>query len=212
MSDSKKKVYNFISEQLTSGLIGKKSKITEQYLVDHTGLSRTPVREALFQLTADGMLEKEPRKGFKFKQFTKKDFEDLYEYIGVLDGKIAEFTINELAESDYLMLNFLIESMDSAIKNSLYTEYNELQEKFHNVYIDKSKNNLLKKELLIKKQLLVGKDYSNIDSQIIKSVLIETNNEHKEILKLMKNKESTKLRNYLEIVHWKKDNVKFDIW
>ena len=82
-------VYDFISNQLTLGNIKRSDRITEQYLVDNLGISRTPVREALVKLTADGILEHVPRKGYKVKSYNKKDVQELYTLIGVLDGKIG---------------------------------------------------------------------------------------------------------------------------
>lgn len=210
--DVKDKVYEFISEQLTLGKLEKNDRITEQFLVDNIGLSRTPIREALLQLASDGILEREPRKGFKLKTFKKKDLEDLYVLIGTLDGKIIEMVMNQMTEEDFSMMNFLIDSMDSAIENSLYTKYNELQVQFHDIYIDKCHNQVLKQEIKNKKKIFIGKAYSNVDSSIIKEVLLKTNQEHRQMLELMRHKETIKLRYFLEDVHWKKENVEYDIW
>ncbi len=48
--EPKEKVYQFISEQLTLGKLKRKDRLTEQYLVDNLGISRTPIREALLQV------------------------------------------------------------------------------------------------------------------------------------------------------------------
>ncbi|WP_125588447.1 GntR family transcriptional regulator [Companilactobacillus jidongensis] len=210
--EPKEKVYNFISEQLTLGKLKRSDRLTEQYLVDNLGISRTPVREALIQLSADEILEREPRKGFRIKTYTKKDVEDLYELIGVLDGKIAQMEIDVLTPDDYALMNFLIDSMYSAIDNELYTKYNSLQEQFHNVYLDKCSNSIIKNELITKKKIFIGKAYSRIDKNIIQELLRHTNDEHKQILQYFEEKNTTELRSFLENVHWNIKNAKYDIW
>lgn len=210
--EPKEKVYQFISEQLTLGKLKRKDRLTEQYLVDNLGISRTPIREALLQLASDDILEREPRKGFKIRTYTEKDVEDLYQLIGMLDGKIAELTVDKLTEDDYAFMKFLIDSMYSAINNELYTKYNELQHQFHDLYTQKCDNLLLIKELDIKKKMFIGKAYSRIENEKIKELLLVTNQEHEEILAMFKNKQGEQLRRFLENTHWRLENAQYDIW
>lgn len=208
----KEKVYNFISEQITLGKLKRNDRVTEQYLAEELGMSRTPIREALLQLTSDDILEREPRKGFKIKQYTKKDVEDLYELIGVLDGKVAEIAVDYMEEADFLLMQFLIDSMNSSIENKLYTKYNEIQSEFHQVYIDKCPNKILKQELMNRKKIFIGKHYSRIDQEDIQGLLKKTNAEHVMILEFFKQKKKQELRNFLEHVHWVTSNAQYDIW
>lgn len=208
----KTRVYNFLSEELTKGNLDRSDRITEQYLVDNLGLSRTPIREALFQLAAEDILEKEPRKGYKFKSYTAEDIKNIYELIGMLDGKVAFDAIDNLTEEDYTLMNFLIDSMYSAIKNELYTKYNELQMQFHNVYIQKCLNNFITEELINKKNIFIGKAYPKVDSGKLYNLLMQTNAEHEKILELFKNHDAYGLRHYLEETHWNEGYALYDTW
>ncbi|GMA07901.1 GntR family transcriptional regulator [Tetragenococcus halophilus subsp. flandriensis] len=210
--DIKTKVYNFLSEELTRGNLERNDYITEQYLVDNVGLSRTPIREALFQLVAEDILEKEPRKGYKFKSYSASDIKHLYELIGVLDGKVAADTLDKLTKEDYAFMRFLIDSMYSAIKNGLYTKYNELQMQFHNVYTNKSLNNFIVEELINKKNVFIGKAYPKVDPTKLHDLLMQTNKEHEKILKLLKNHDKYGIRKYLEEVHWNESYALYDTW
>lgn len=210
--ENKEKVYNFISNELTTGELKRGGRLKEKYLVDHLNISRTPIREALLQLSAEGILERNPGKGFKLKTYKKKDVEELYELIGVLDGKIAELSTPYLTEKDFSIMSFLIDSMNSTIENELYTKYNELQNQFHNVYIQKCRNILLKNELISKKNIFIGKSYHRINEKNIKNVLHSTNKEHETIFKLFKTGNKQEVRNFLELTHWNKKNARYDIW
>ncbi|GEQ49597.1 GntR family transcriptional regulator [Tetragenococcus koreensis] len=208
----KDRVYSFLSEELTKGRLERGNHITEQYLVDNLGLSRTPIREALFQLVAEDILEKEPRKGYKFKSYTADDIKNLYELIGVLDGKVAADVLDKLTEEDYALMRFLIDSMYSAIKNGLYTKYNELQMQFHNVYINKSSNNFITEELVNKKNIFIGKAYPKVNPTKLHDLLMQTNKEHEKILELLKSHDALGIRQYLEEVHWNEAYALYDTW
>ena len=210
--EPKEKVYNFISEQVTLGNLTPTDKITERFLSDNVGLSRTPIREALLQLASENILEREPRKGFKLKQYSQEEVENIYEIIGTLDGKIAYETCEKLTQEDYSVMQFLIDSMYSSIKNGLYTKYNELQESFHNVYISLSTNSIMVQELKNKKKIFVGKNYKRITPETIQNLLKTTNDEHQTILNLFKNHQKNEVRKYLEEIHWNKSNARYDIW
>jgi DNA-binding GntR family transcriptional regulator len=62
-----------LSEQLKSG-----EKITEQTLSERYGVSRTPVREALKNLEAEGLIEMIPNRGAFVTGLTEDDLRDLY--------------------------------------------------------------------------------------------------------------------------------------
>lgn len=210
--DTKQKIYNFLIQQLESGALTYEDRITEQSLVEHLGVSRTPIREGLLMLVYEEFLEKEANKGYSFKKYTEKDVEDLYQIIGILDGKVAELTVDYLTDQDIAHMRFTKDSMDSAILNELYTKYNKLQSEFHQIYINRCLNKTMAEELSRYKSKLIGIDYSNIPDDNKKEVLIQTNQEHGEIIALFEKKDGQGLRNYLENVHWRMDNAKFDLW
>jgi len=145
------------------------------------------------------------------KQFSKKDMEEIYEYIGLLDGKIATLTLDLLDDKDISTMNFLVEAMFSAINNELYTKYNNLQHQFHDVYTNKCPNQKLVIEIEKKKKLFIGKSH-NIESADIKETLTSTNQEHQKILQLFKEKDAHALRSYIEEVHWRTSNAQYDVW
>ncbi|MBO0476051.1 GntR family transcriptional regulator [Vagococcus sp. DIV0080] len=210
-SSQKEKVYLFLTEQLRNGELQKKDKLSEQYFAEKLNISRTPVREALFQLAADGILEHTPRKGFKIKEITEKNREDIYELIGTLDGKSAFLAGPHLTESDFKHMQFLIETMNSAIKNELYTKYNELQREFHNVYQSKCQNDLIFENLEKYNRFFIDENY-NINSSQIQEILYKTNSEHQKILDYFIAGDFITLREFIEKIHWRIEGAKYDTW
>ena len=71
-------VYEYISNEIKNKKLNPNEKINEQAICNELNVSRTPVREALIQLSADGLLDITPRRGFRVKALSLKDAQDLY--------------------------------------------------------------------------------------------------------------------------------------
>ena len=82
-------VYDYIAEQILLGKLQPEEKINENAVCKELSISRTPVREALIQLSSEGILDNVPRKGFVVKNMTEKEAQELYTIIGHLDGLSA---------------------------------------------------------------------------------------------------------------------------
>lgn len=204
----KKLVYQFILEQLSSGKMKRDARVKEQYLVDHLGISRTPIREALVELAAEGVLEREPRKGFTIKTYTKSDLKELIDYIGLLTGKCAQLVCTKMLDNDFARMHFLIDSMNSAIENELYSTFNRLLVEFHEQYMAKCHNEFLDKELKRIRFLYLDRIYLFFkESDKIIEVYTQLNQEHEQIVRLFEQQEGQALREYLEKTYWSVDKV-----
>lgn len=57
-------VYDYIAQKIQDGTLLPNQKINEAEICKKLDISRTPTREALFQLTSDNLLQYIPRRGF----------------------------------------------------------------------------------------------------------------------------------------------------
>lgn len=136
-------VYEYIEEQIMKGTLLPGERINENTICEELGISRTPVREALIQLTAEGVLETKARKGFVIKAVQEKEVIELYAVIGILDGFAAQLACPALTEKDFADLDFYVEAMDLAIKTGNFEMYRKQQALFHQFYIDRCGNSVL---------------------------------------------------------------------
>lgn len=208
----KDRVYQFLSEKISTGELTHNDKITETYLADHLDMSRTPIREALIQLDAEGIIAKSANKGYTLKKLTLEEVNQLYQCIGILDAYAATLALPRLSPADKNELHYLVDVMDVAIKNGMYTRYNELQMAFHNFYTQKCGNHILINELARLKNSFVGKSYSLSNPAQIEKVLFNTNAEHKFILELFEKGDIQALQNYIQQTHWSKVHAKYDLF
>ncbi|MEC3981136.1 GntR family transcriptional regulator [Amycolatopsis sp. H20-H5] len=64
--------------------------LSEQEIADSVGVSRTPVREALLMLAAEGLVQLVPKRGAYIAPLTSKELRELVELRGVLERFAAE--------------------------------------------------------------------------------------------------------------------------
>ena len=121
----------------------------------------------------------------KLKRFTL--------FIGVMDGLAAAMSCGYITEQDIKDMEFYISSMDLAIESSNYSMYYKLQEEFHNVYMAVCPNKSLVNLLIQLKKKFLKKIYEPEIDDDIKDVLFDTNEEHRTIIRLMKEKDTAGL-------------------
>jgi len=195
-------VYNYIAEQINRGDLVPGEKVNENSISDKLNISRTPVREALIQLASEGLLENVPRKGFVIKHLDIEEAKETYLIIGVMDGLAASMACHNVTEQDIKDMEFYISSMDLAIESGNYSMYYKLQEDFHNIYMAECPNKSLVNLLIQLKKKFLKKIYEPDIKDDIKQVLHVTNNEHRDIVRLIKEKDTTGLEKFMKEVHW----------
>ena len=79
-------VYRRLVELVSSGEVGAGEPITEAELVAALGVSRTPVREALLRLQAEGVLISTPARGFTVRPLSAQECDELYPILGTLEA------------------------------------------------------------------------------------------------------------------------------
>lgn len=74
-----------IRRMIVSRKMAPGQRINEVHLSVDLGVSRTPLREALFALVSEGALESIPRRGFFVTPLTEKEIREIYPMRGILD-------------------------------------------------------------------------------------------------------------------------------
>jgi DNA-binding GntR family transcriptional regulator len=86
MAKAVDKAYHTVREGIVRGVYPASSRITEQEVAAVAGVSRTPVREALRKLHAEGLLEFVPHQGAIVTEWTHEDRDDVYELRAMLEA------------------------------------------------------------------------------------------------------------------------------
>src|ERR1700758_5168984 len=78
-------ILNRLRDHIVEGNIPDGGRIPERQLCEMLGISRTPLREALKVLAAEGLIELLPNRGARVRQLSQRDLEELY---GVMAGRL----------------------------------------------------------------------------------------------------------------------------
>lgn len=82
--------YDRLHNAIRTGVFQPGDRLREENVADRLSLSRTPVREALRRLEADGIIEHRPRMGAVVRQLSHTEVVELYEMRVVLERTAAE--------------------------------------------------------------------------------------------------------------------------
>lgn len=87
---------------IMSGDLGTGQRVSEVAMADRLGISRTPLRQAMDRLVAEGLLERIETGGCRVATFSKEDIADAIEVRGVIEGTAARLAA-ERGVSDALV-------------------------------------------------------------------------------------------------------------
>jgi DNA-binding GntR family transcriptional regulator len=106
-------------------------RLVQEELAETLGVSRMPVREALRQLEAEGLVQLTPHKGAIVAPVSIDDIREIYELRALMEGYAVEKSLPNLSEQDKEELAQLVQEMDRAAKAADVKTFGELNEQFH---------------------------------------------------------------------------------
>lgn len=80
--------------------LGPGTWIDEVRLTQELGISRTPLREALKVLVAEGLLRLEPRRGCYVNELSGRDLDDIFPLMAMLEGRCAYEAARKITDED----------------------------------------------------------------------------------------------------------------
>jgi DNA-binding GntR family transcriptional regulator len=96
-----------LRERIFSGELLPGSFLDEPALAEQMNISRTPLREALKVLTAEGLVRHEPRRGCFVNEVTEQDLDDIFPVLTMLEGRCAFEAALHASDADLQALEAL---------------------------------------------------------------------------------------------------------
>ncbi|TQL45024.1 DNA-binding GntR family transcriptional regulator [Homoserinimonas aerilata] len=127
-------VYEWLKEEILSGSLTPGSRIRQQDVARTLGVSYTPVREAIRQLQATGLITYEPNRGNAVNSLGDDALRELYLLRGVVEGlgarlaaeKMTDAVLSELRSIHEQMLAVLDEGADASALAALSRNFHSL--------------------------------------------------------------------------------------
>jgi DNA-binding GntR family transcriptional regulator len=112
--------------------------LRQERIAAELGISYTPIREALKQLEAEGLVEHVPYKGVRVVHFHVEDVLDIYTMRAMLEGLAAASAAQRLTDEQLTQLQTLHESMCRLTGPETLNEVRDLNRQFHLIIIEAS--------------------------------------------------------------------------
>jgi DNA-binding GntR family transcriptional regulator len=144
-----------IQSKVLSGAVPVGSRLRQEALAEEFGVSRTPVREALRQLQASGLVELLPNRGAIVRGPSAREIREAYEIRAELEGLAAELAAERISDRELRRLQEAQQLFQDAVETliagrakrpapwkdeSLWVQANDL---FHQAILDASGNGRL---------------------------------------------------------------------
>lgn len=108
--------YTRLRRLIFSGELGAGTDHLESELATLLGMSRTPVREALLRLEAQGLIEVRPRKGVRIKMISQSDLAEIYDILTELESlAAANAAARKLPEAAFTTIKNAAADMEMAL-------------------------------------------------------------------------------------------------
>jgi DNA-binding GntR family transcriptional regulator len=126
-----------IRQAIIDGRLPPGRRLKEEELARELGISRTPVREALVVLHAEGLVDAAPNRGAAVRSHSVEDLDDLYQLRALLEGYSTRRAATRLSEDVIRGLRESCERFDDLLENA--ADMSELVKEnlvFHQTILD----------------------------------------------------------------------------
>jgi DNA-binding GntR family transcriptional regulator len=105
--------------------------VDEQALAIEYGISRTPLREALKVLAAEGLVVLKPRRGCYVTEVSEQDLDEVFPVMAVLEGKVAEEATRRAGPEDVKKLLAIHAELEQHEADNDPDRFFEANQRFH---------------------------------------------------------------------------------
>ena len=132
-----------LREQIFAGALPPGSFLDEVALCERLAISRTPLREALKVLVAEGLLRHEPRRGCFVAEVTERDLDEIFPVIALLEGRAAHEATDRAGSADIAALQALHQRLREHAEAGRINDYYDANYAIHEAFITLADNRWL---------------------------------------------------------------------
>lgn len=169
-------VYRLLKDAIERGELPSGSKLIENDIANQLNVSRTPVREAISRLAAEGLVTLVPRRGAFVASLDHKTIRELYEVREALEVLATELAMPTLESEDVIPLEQTLEQFAEALERDDYQVYFELDRAFHEQLVALSGNSKLQELFQLIDGTIQVTRWMHCDSGEISELALEEHN------------------------------------
>ncbi|MDH7795065.1 MULTISPECIES: GntR family transcriptional regulator [unclassified Beijerinckia] len=175
------RVYQELAQQILSGVLTPGHKLEEKVLAEQFGVSRTPVREALRELGARGLVDFTPRRGGVVAEISISQLADMLEAECEIEGlcaKLATQRMTALDKGNLLEIHRLAMQLGGTRSEATYRRLNN---EFHDLICAGARNKTIATSARELRERLAA--FRQTQSSSLKERMERSNEDHEAIVR-----------------------------
>lgn len=132
-----------LRDLIVEGELAPGAKIPEQAIAERFGVSRTPLREALKSLAAEGLVTLHPNRGATVATISAEQVDELFPIMGALEALAGELACERASDGDIRRIRAMHERMQGHYKRRERGPYIKLNQAIHEALFEIAANSSL---------------------------------------------------------------------
>jgi DNA-binding GntR family transcriptional regulator len=194
----REQVYEYLRGELHGGRLVSGSMINLTLISKQLGISKTPLRDALLQLDAEGFVTISPRRGVFVNPVTIDDVRHSYEIVGALEAAVIFSVFDRIGKAHIERMKFNNAELKAALERDDFQSYYQLNIAFHHVFLELSDNRMLQRIIMPIRQRL----YDFPRRCYIKEWELRNCGDHDDFIKALERGDRNAAVNVWRDVHW----------
>jgi DNA-binding GntR family transcriptional regulator len=192
-------VYEHLRTLMNQGRIRPGNYLDLNTLAREIGISRTPLRDALLRLEAEGFVEIHNRKGVRIVELTLERIRDIYEILAALESTALRSVAERITPQTVARMDALNGEMVRALDDADFARFYDANLAFHDAYLDLSDNAEMVRRIRILKQRLY--DFPRLKGFVPEWERASTQ-EHQAMIRFLEAGKVSDAADLLRDVHW----------
>ena len=130
------KVYRVLKESIIKGFLEPGTKLLENRIAEKMQVSRTPVREAMQKLVAEGFVKTTPNQTIVVTEVSPEDIKEVLQIRGVLEGLAARIAAKKINRQEIDELESVVTQMSLHVTKENLSYYCKVDDEFHNLILN----------------------------------------------------------------------------
>jgi DNA-binding GntR family transcriptional regulator len=136
-------ITNRLRQMILEGVMQPGEKINEKALTAQFGVSRTPLREALKVLAAEGLLELIPHRGAVITRQSEAEIAEVFQVLAALEGLAGELAAQVASDADLAQITKMTEQLRQSYAQTDRPTYFRINQAIHQEILAASGNDTL---------------------------------------------------------------------
>lgn len=132
-----------LRDYIVEGNLADGARVPERALCELFSISRTPLREALKVLAAEGLIELLPNRGARVRQFDADDIRELFDLMGGLEALAGRLACERITDEEIAEIERVHHEMYRFYLHRDMHEYFRCNQKIHQMIVAAAANAML---------------------------------------------------------------------